>query len=120
MEKKISKVQEKLEAWCSPPLEFPSKQIEQAYKERTKRIADAILLKKPDRVPLMPMWEFFYAKYAGYSCRDVMYDATIAEASVVKTITDLQPDGFQAPIFFMTAPILEAYDSKDVLWPGHG
>jgi len=120
MEKKSNKVQENLEAWCSPPLEFPSKKVNQAYKERTRRIADAILLKKPDRIPLMPMWEFFYAKYAGYTCEEVMYDSQKAEDSVIRTVTDLQPDGFQGPIFFMTGPVLEAYDSKDVLWPGHG
>src|SRR4030043_228492 len=120
MEKEFSKVQENLDAWCSPPLEFPSKKVNQAYKERTRRIADAILLKKPDRIPLMPMWEFFYAKYAGYPCEEVMYDLQKAEDSVIKTVTGLQPDGFQGPIFFMTGPVLEAYGSKDVLWPGHG
>ena len=115
-----TKVQENLEAWCNPPIPFPSKEAERLYKERTRRIADAILLKKPDRIPLMPMWEFFYAKYAGYTCEEVMYDAAKAENSVIKTVTDLQPDGFQGPIFFMTGPVLEAYQSKDVLWPGHG
>lgn len=115
-----TKVQENLEAWCNPPIVFPNKEIEKAYKERTKRIADAILLKKPDRIPLMPMWEFFYPKYAGYTCEEVMYDAQKAENSVIKTVTELQPDGFQGPIFFMTGPILDAYESKDVLWPGHG
>jgi uroporphyrinogen-III decarboxylase len=120
MENKTNKVQENLEAWCSPPLEFPTKKIEQAYKERARRIADAILLKKPDRVPVVPMWEFFYATYAGYSCEDIMYDPQKAEDSVVKTVSELQPDGFQSPIFHMTGPVYDAYASKDVLWPGHG
>jgi hypothetical protein len=115
-----TKVKENLEAWCNPPIPFPSEDAGKAYRERTRRIADAVLLKKPDRIPLMPMWEFFYAKYAGYTCEEVMYDAAKAEDSVVKTVTDLQPDGFQGPIFFMTGPVLEAYDAKDVLWPGHG
>ncbi|MEJ2101193.1 MAG: hypothetical protein P8X68_14630, partial [Desulfobacterales bacterium] len=99
MENKTNKVKENLEAWCSPPLEFPTKKIEQAYKERARRIADAILLKKPDRVPAVPMWEFFYATYAGYSCEDIMYDPQKAEDSVVKTVSERQPDGFQSPIF---------------------
>jgi len=120
MAEKMNKVQENLEAWCSPPLEFPSKEAEQGYKERTRRIADAILLRKPDRIPCVPMWEFFYAKYGGFTCQEAMYDAKKAEEAVVKTVTELQPDGFQPPIFFMTGPVLEAYDSKDVLWPGHG
>ncbi len=115
-----SKVRQSLEAWCSASISFPAKEFEVAYRERTRRIADTILLKKPDRIPLMPMWEFFYAKYAGYSCEDVMYDQQKAEDSVIKTVTELQPDGFESPIFLMTGPILEAYDSKDALWPGHG
>lgn len=115
-----AKVKENLEAWCNPPIPFPNKEVEKVYKERTRRIADAILLEKPDRIPLMPMWEFFYAKYAGYTCEEVMYDAQKAEDSVIRTVTDLEPDGFQGPIFFMTGPVLEAYDAKDVLWPGHG
>ncbi|HUJ70051.1 MAG TPA: hypothetical protein VLW86_11045, partial [Syntrophorhabdales bacterium] len=94
-----TKVQENLEAWCNPPIPFPTKDVERLYRERTRRIADAVQLKKPDRIPLMPMWEFFYAKYAGYTCEEVMYDARKAEDSVIKTVTDLQPDGFQGPIF---------------------
>ncbi len=120
MEEMTNKVQENLEAWCSPPLEFPTKEIKQAYKERTRRISDAIMLKKPDRVPFVPMWEFFYATYAGYSCEEIMYDPDKAEDSVVRTVSELQPDGYETPIFHMTGPILEAYDSKDVIWPGHG
>jgi uroporphyrinogen-III decarboxylase len=120
MEKTVNKVQENLEAWCSPPLEFISQEAEQGYKRRTRRIADAILLKNPDRVPFMPMWEFFYARYAGYSCQDVMYDTKKAKEAVIKTVTELKPDAFQPPIFFMTGPVLEAYDSKDITWPGHG
>jgi hypothetical protein len=119
MEEK-SKVRESLEAWCSASIPFPAREFEVAYRERTRRITDAILLRKPDRIPLMPMWEFFYAKYAGYSCEDVMYDEQKAGDSVMKTVTELEPDGFEPPIFLMTGPILEAYDSKDVLWPGHG
>ena len=81
MEEKTNKVQENLKAWCSPPLEFPTKEAEKAYKERTRRIADAVLLKKPDRIPITPMWEFFYATYPGYSCEDIMYDPKKAEGS---------------------------------------
>ncbi len=116
----MNKVQENLEAWCSPPLEFESKEAEGAYKERAKRVSDAILLKKPDRVPIMPMWEFFYAKYAGHDCHDAMYDPQKAEEAVIKTVTELQPDVFQPPIFYMTGPGLDAQDSKDIIWPGHG
>ena len=38
---------------------------EQAYKEREKRVNDAIQLQKPDRVPFFPGASYFAAKYAG-------------------------------------------------------
>ncbi len=120
MGNKANKIQENLESWCSPSLEFPNNKVDQEYRERTRRIADAILLKKPDRIPLIPMWEFFYAKYAGYTCEEMMYDVKKAEDAVLRTVTELRPDGFQGPIFFMTGPVLDAYESKDLLWPGHG
>lgn len=116
-----SKIQENLEAWCSAEgIPFEDEAAKKKYQERTRRIADAILLKKPDRVPTMPMWEFFYVKYAGYTCRDGMYDPKKAEEATLKTVLELQPDSFQSPFFYMTGPILEALDSKELLWPGQG
>ncbi len=32
---------------------------EELYKEREKRVLDAIALKKPDRIPIMPHFSFF-------------------------------------------------------------
>jgi len=116
-----NKTQEQLEAWCSAPgVDFVSKQAEEVYKKRTKRIADAILLKKPDRVPIVPMWEYFYAKYAGVSCYDVLYNAEIARSATKKTIVELEPDAYQGPIFFNLGPLYDALDLKELRWPGHG
>jgi len=121
MEKVIDKTQEQLELWCSAPgIEFVSKEAEEAYKKRTKRIADAIQLKKPDRVPFVPMWEYFYARYSNVSCYDVVYDTEIARRATRKTITELEPDAYQAPIFFSVGPLLDALDVKQLRWPGHG
>lgn len=115
------KVQNSLKAWCAADgIEFEDEAAKRSYQEKTRRITDVILLKKPDRVPTMPMWEFFYMKYAGYTCRDGMYDAKKAEDATIKTVLELKPDSFQSPIFYMTGPILEALDSKELLWPGHG
>ncbi len=121
MEKANDKTREQLELWCSAPgIEFVSKKAEEAYKKRTRRIADAIQLKKPDRVPFVPMWEYFYATYANVSCRDVIYDIEIAKSAAKKTITELEPDAFQTPLFFGTGPIYDALDLKQLIWPGHG
>jgi len=121
MEKAIDKTQEQLDLWCSAPgIEFVSKEAEEAYKKRTRRIADAIQLKKPDRVPFVPMWEYFYARYAKVSCHDVVYDTEIARRATRKTITELEPDAYQAPIFFGVGALLDALDLKELRWPGHG
>lgn len=121
MEKATDKTQEQLESWCSAPgIEFVSKEAEEAYQKRARRIADAIQLKKPDRVPFVPMWEYFYATYANVSCRDVIYNIEIAKSAAKKTITELEPDAFQAPLFFGTGPIYDALDLKQLVWPGHG
>ena len=115
------KTQEQLDSWCSAPgINFTSKETEENYKKRIKRIADVIRLKKPDRVPIVPMWEYFYATYSGNSCHDVLYDRKIASLAAKKTILELEPDAYQAPIFFCVGPILDALGSKDLRWPGHG
>lgn len=116
-----SKIQSQLETWCSAPhIEFVNQEAETAYKKRTKRITDAILLKKPDRVPIVPMWEYFYARYAKVSCYDVLYNRDIAAWAAKKTIMELTPDAYQSPIFFNVGPLLSALDVKDLKWPGHG
>jgi len=117
MEKAIDKTQEQLDLWCSAPgIEFVSKEAEEAYKKRTKRIADAIQLRKPDRVPFVPMWEYFYARYAKVSCYDVVYNTEIARRATRKTITELEPDAYQAPIFFGVGALLDALDVKELRW----
>lgn len=121
MEKVANKVNEQLELWCSAQnMTFVSQKAKDDYKKRTRRIADAIQLKKPDRVPIVPMWEYFYATYANESCHDVIYDIEIAKLAIKKTITELEPDAFEAPIFFGTGPVYDAIDFKQVIWPGHG
>ena len=58
-----------------------SKSSEELYEERTKRVHDAVQLKVPDRVPFVPFFTFFWAKYSGLNCRDAMYDyAGLAKA----------------------------------------
>jgi len=121
MEKDIDKTQEQLKLWCSAPgIEFVSKEAEEAYKKRAKRIADAIQLKKPDRVPIVPMWEYFYARYSNVSCYDVLYNTEIARSAARKTIIELEPDAYQAPLFFNLGPLYDSLDLKELRWPGHG
>jgi len=121
VEATVNKTQQRLDEWCSGEgIDFVSEEAKEAYKKRTKRIADAILLKQPDRVPVVPMMEFFYAKYANVSAYDVMYNSEIASWATKKTILELEPDAYEPPLFFNTGPLFEALDIKQIKWPGHG
>lgn len=94
---------------------------EQLYKEREKRVNDAIALKIPDRVPF---WfqdvSFFPAKYVGVTPRDLMYDDSIFVSAYKKTIVDFEPDMYFNPGHAIHTPgdALEIIDSKQVKVPG--
>lgn len=96
-----------------------SKSPEELFRQRTKRVEDAIQLKVPDRVPHIPYFSYFPAKYAGITPRDAFYDYNKWKSACIKTILDFEPDMyFVAPI--IPGPVLEALDCKQVKWPGHG
>jgi len=94
---------------------------EDLYKERTKRVEDAIQLKVPDRVPCVSLFAFFPAQYTGITCEEAMYDYDKVMTAWLKTITDFQPDMCDNPYTHrFIGPILEALDYKQLKWPGHG
>ena len=96
---------------------------DELYKERFKRIEDAIQLKVPDRVPI---WfqdlSFFPAKYAGITFEEAMYDDDKLSAAYKKTIADFEPDMYFNPGHALHTPgsALEIFDCKQIKWPGHG
>ena len=76
------KTEETLSNWCSAPgIQFKDAQAEDSYRKRTKRIADVIQLKVPDRVPIVPSFGFFPAIDNGYTCEEVMFDYDKAHAA---------------------------------------
>jgi hypothetical protein len=98
-----------------------NKTPQELYQEREKRVMDAMALKKPDRVPIMPVFGFFPAKYAGITMREVMYDAEKAKAVHRKVLADFEPDMIENPVLVcVVGPVLEALDCTQLAWPGHG
>lgn len=94
---------------------------EELFKERIKRVEDAIQLKVPDRVPITPFFGFFSAKYAGVTCEELMYDYDKLGVVERKTILDFQPDMYVNPYTYaLLGPLMEALDYKELKWPGHG
>jgi len=97
-----------------------AKTAEELGKERENRVRDAIELKVPDRVPFVPVFEFFPAYYAGITPEEAMYNYDKAYAAYKKTIIDFEPDMYAGPAIFRSGPVLETLDLKQLKWPGHG
>ncbi len=94
---------------------------EELYAERTKRVLNAVKLEVPDRVPFMPFFNFFHAKYGGITCEEVMYDYDKLGLAAKKTIMDFEPDMYNNPFYLMAlGPLLETLDCKYLTWPGGG
>jgi uroporphyrinogen-III decarboxylase len=91
------------------------------FDARWQRILDCVALKQPDRMPVAFYAIFWFAKYGGISCRDLMYDYEKAAAVTEQAILELEPDAV-SPVFAGIAigRILEAVDFKQLQWPGHG
>jgi hypothetical protein len=94
---------------------------EELYKERERRVNDAIALRVPDRVPILVLFGFFPAKYAGMTVEEAMYDPDMLFDAQWKSLLEFQPDMDQAPFANrFLGPVLEALDFKQLKWPGHG
>ncbi|OQY21107.1 MAG: hypothetical protein B6I34_07835, partial [Anaerolineaceae bacterium 4572_32.1] len=94
----------------------------ESFETRIGWINDAIALKKPDRVPIFPMFHLFPARYAGMNYEEAFYDLDRWLGANEKAILDYDPDLYFQP----SAPIAasgaahEALDNRQIKWPGHG
>jgi hypothetical protein len=95
---------------------------EELYRERGKRINDAVQLKVPDRVPFFPATHLYAAKYTGMTLEEAFYDADKWFAANKKMNIDLEPDLYFPGGLAIMAPgqAFEAVDFKQIKWPGHG
>jgi len=117
----LDKTSEVLELWCSAKdIQFINKDAENNYKKRTKRLADAIQLKIPDRIPIAPHLTFFGANHAGITAEEAMYDYDKCYQAHKKTALDFQWDTAAGLNIIFPGPFLEAIDYKQLKWPGHG
>jgi uroporphyrinogen-III decarboxylase len=88
---------------------------------RTKRVHDAVELKVPDRVPIIPLWGLLPAAYAGMTFEEAMYDSTRFFEASEKAILEYEPDLFYLdPMFTFPGKALEVLDVRQMKWPGHG
>jgi uroporphyrinogen-III decarboxylase len=96
------------------------KSPEELYKERDKRLADAIELKIPDRVPIDMSLGYFPAKYCGMPASVVYYEPYKWFEAVKKTVLDFQPDSLFYIQSLAPGKAMEILDPKTMRWPGYG
>jgi len=91
------------------------------FKEREKRVLDAIRLKMPDRVPVVTFGGFFSARYSGFTCKDAMYDWDKTVKATLCYLQEFQPDLGENPFMFtFMGAQLESIGYNRLAWPGHG
>jgi uroporphyrinogen-III decarboxylase len=95
------------------------KAAEQAYREREKRLMDAVQLKTPDRVPIFMGLNYFPAKFTGTTTWAAYYDWPTWRAAYIKAAKEYEPDRLLV-VLNQSGHVLEAIDMKQLKWPGHG
>jgi uroporphyrinogen-III decarboxylase len=88
------------------------------YRAREQRVTDALMLRKPDRVPVIVLFGSFASRYAGISRKDELYDLERSYEANLKATLDFEPEMASAPLTF--GSILESLDYKQMKWPGYG
>lgn len=95
-------------------------EAEDRYRKRAQRVADAYLLKTPDRVPVRLIGGgFFPAYFYGCSGKELVYDAEKAKAAIAKTYQEFDADLLGAGIP-VPGKALEMLQFNLYKWPGYG
>ena len=99
-----------------------AKSPQELFEQREQRLRDAISLKEPDRVPVVPLFAFFNCYYTGISPGEAYREPDKAIEAWRKTILDFEPDATYSVNFTVYAmdEVLSALDFKAMKWPGHG
>ncbi len=114
------KREKRFKDWLKPPNSFNNPAAEKAYDTRIKRLADTLLRKKTDRVPVTLPVDNFPALYAGMAFHQVMYDYDALYLAWEKFLDDFEMDSVSGPGVVYPARVFDIVDYKLYAWPGHG
>jgi hypothetical protein len=117
------KLEQRIKAWILPTdINFVSAQAEADYKARATRLIDAMQLRKPDRVPIVPSLGGLAAAFCGYTQKDMMYDVNKAIEVATKCTLEFQFDTKigAGGAGLSIGKVGEALEDRQYSWPGHG
>lgn len=90
------------------------------YQARTKRIDDALAVKEPDRVPVIPFVQTYSVTHSGHTMAEAMYDSSIMQNALRQYLNDYEPDanyGY-SPFFCGLGPCFELTGISFLQWAG--
>jgi uroporphyrinogen-III decarboxylase len=93
---------------------------EQLYQERLNRYVTAMRNEKPDRIPLRPFVAEFTAKYAGFTCQEVVHDYTKAFEAAVRCAKDFDWDAVVPNMVYVWTGLAQAAGLRYYGIPGIG
>lgn len=93
---------------------------EDNFKERQKRVQDAVDLKEPDRVPVIPFAQTYPILHYGHTMAEALYNEQIAAECIKKYLVEYEPDmAFDYNTIFAGAgPFMDAMGVQYVQWAG--
>ena len=110
----------RINSWVSAEIEFANPEAERGYRQRAQMIADAMQLKKPERVPILPWFSTYPAQYAGITVEEAMYDYEKLGAAWKRFNRDFMLDGVVSSGLIGPGKVFDMLDYQVYQWPGHG
>lgn len=93
---------------------------EQLYQQRLARYVTAMRNEKPDRVPIRPFVAEFTAKYAGFTCQDVVHDYNKAFEAAIRTAKGFDWDAIVPNMVYVWTGLAQAVGLRYYGIPGIG
>ena len=95
---------------------------QELYDKRLGRINDAIALREPDTVPLIPIAQCYPYIRAGYTMAEILYDTDFSKSrdSIFKYLDEYEPDYMIGHSYVNAGcgPVFELAQPKTVRWAG--
>lgn len=95
-----------------------SADMEQLYQQRLKRYVTALRNGKPDRIPIRPFAAEFTAKYAGFTCQEVVHDYNKAFIAARKCAADFDWDAVVPNMVYVWTGLAQAISLRYYGIPG--
>jgi hypothetical protein len=111
----------RISAWRHPSGSFSSPEAEAEYRARVDRLAAAVTLQQPDRIPIVLSVGFWPTKKAGITPYESMTEFARAGEAWFEFATEFNPDALSdLRAYTMPASLFERLGYRLYSWPGHG